>query len=787
MVRLTKGPLLAGHEVKISLASVGSVDGHMKLRNGISAFAPFLLIFVFAAGTNLSAVTVTNTNDNGAGSLRNALIATAAGGTVNFALSGCPCTITLTSGDLEITKNLTIIGPGPDQLTISGNNVWRPFRIGAPYTLPGPGPPTITVDLNDLKIADGLAGLWPSYPGLDGQGGGILSVDTNLTVRRSVITNNVALRGGGGILTAGGNVTIVGSAISNNVAGVLDSFDAGSGGGIYFQDNSSFSLIDSVVSGNRANFIGGGVFCDWYTSNQIINTTISGNDAEDGSGFDMQGNSTAQIVKSTISGNTGGYSAVTNVTSIADIKNSTISGNSGIGLLNFNYTCDFCKDEPSLVTITSSTIYGNGAGVVTEFFHGDTVPTKTTIKNSIIAASQSGPDIISPYDPGFGSLGYNLIGNSGSETVFTQTGDKAGTPTSPLDPRLEPLAFNGGLTKTHALGINSPAIDRGNAFGSISDQRGLARPYDYADRPNAPGGDGSDIGAFEGHMANTAVRLSPFDFDGDGKTDIGITRPNNGVTEWWLSRSSDTNVFATVFGLATDIRAPADFTGDGKADIAVFRPSNGNWFILRSEDFTFLAFPFGTDGDLPMPADYDGDGKADPAVFRPSSSTWFINRSSDNQTTIAQFGAPGDQPVAADYDGDGKADIAIYRQNNGAQEWWIQRSTAGLFATVFGASGDKAVPGDYTGDGKTDVAVWRPSNGNWFILRSEDFSYLAFPWGTNGDIPAPGDYDGDGKTDAAVFRPSPATWFVNRTGGSGPLITNFGAPTDSPVAGTFVR
>ena len=143
--------------------------------------------------------------------------------------------------------------------------------------------------------------------------------------------------------------------------------------------------------------------------------------------------------------------------------------------------------------------------------------------------------------------------------------------------------------------------------------------------------------------------------------------------------------------------------------------------------------------------------------------------------------------MAADYDGDGKADIAIFRQNGGNKEWWIQRSTAGLFATVFGAAGDKAVPGDYTGDGKVDVAVWRPSNGNWFILRSEDLLFLGFPWGTNGDLPAPGDYDGDGKTDAAVFRPSSATWFINRTGGSGPLITGFGAATDSPVAGVFVR
>lgn len=278
-----------------------------------------------------------------------------------------------------------------------------------------------------------------------------------------------------------------------------------------------------------------------------------------------------------------------------------------------------------------------------------------------------------------------------------------------------------------------------------------------------------------------------FDFDNDGKTDIGITRPNGGNLEWWIYRSQTSSVLAVAFGSSTDIPAPGDFTGDSKFDVAVFRPSTGQWFVLRSEDNTYLAFPFGTNGDIPMPADYDGDGKADPAVFRPSQGTWYIARSSDGQTTIAQFGQNGDQPVAADFDGDFKADLAIVRQNGANKEWWIQRSTAGLFSTAFGTAGDKAVPSDYTGDGKADVAIWRPSNGNWYILRSEDLTYLAFPWGQAGDIPAPGDYDNDLKSDAAVFRPSMGTWYVNRTGGLGPMITTFGASTDTPIANAFVR
>ena len=64
------------------------------------------------------------------------------------------------------------------------------------------------------------------------------------------------------------------------------------------------------------------------------------------------------------------------------------------------------------------------------------------------------------------------------------------------------------------------------------------------------------------------------------------------------------------------------------------------------------------------------------------------------------------------------------------------------YALGFGTSSDIIVPGDFTGDNKTDIVFWRPSNGFWFVLRSEDFSFFAFPFGTSGDIPVAADFDG---------------------------------------------
>jgi murein DD-endopeptidase MepM/ murein hydrolase activator NlpD len=276
------------------------------------------------------------------------------------------------------------------------------------------------------------------------------------------------------------------------------------------------------------------------------------------------------------------------------------------------------------------------------------------------------------------------------------------------------------------------------------------------------------------------VRSTPFDFDGDGKTDISIYRSS--VGEWWIQQSSNAQTLASQFGASSDKIVPADYTGDGKADVAIFRPASGEWFILRSENQSFYSFPFGTSGDIPAPADFDGDNKVDAAVFRLSTATWYISKSTGG-TFIQQFGQNGDVPVVSDYDGDGKADIAIYRVASG--QWWINRSTAGLIAFQFGSSSDKPVQGDYTGDGKADIALFRPNTGEWFVLRSENQSYYSFPFGTNGDTPAPGDFDGDGKLDATLFRPSANTWYSQRTT-AGTLIQSFGQTGDVPVPSSFV-
>src|SRR5207247_10588126 len=91
---------------------------------GSSTSAPTLT----ATNTPAATITVTSSNDNGPGSLRQAILDASPGDTINFAPS--VTTVTLTSGELVIDKNLTITGPGANRLTVQRSPPNGPrFRI----------------------------------------------------------------------------------------------------------------------------------------------------------------------------------------------------------------------------------------------------------------------------------------------------------------------------------------------------------------------------------------------------------------------------------------------------------------------------------------------------------------------------------------------------------------------------------------------------------------------------------------------------------------------------------
>ncbi|CAN5350325.1 hypothetical protein BH20ACI1_BH20ACI1_17780 [soil metagenome] len=279
---------------------------------------------------------------------------------------------------------------------------------------------------------------------------------------------------------------------------------------------------------------------------------------------------------------------------------------------------------------------------------------------------------------------------------------------------------------------------------------------------------------------------APFDFDGDGKTDFSVFRPNDdeGAPDFRVQNSSNNLTIETAWGSFGDVAVNADYDGDGKTDYAVFRPSSGIWFILRSSDNTIMPIKFGLSTDKPTPADFDGDGKVDITVFRPSNGFWYILPSSGEQIRSIQFGAAEDLPVQADFDGDGKTDIAVFRPSNGV--WYFIKSSDGEFnAAQFGANDDKPVVGDFDGDGKADFVVFRPSNGVWYSLKSTQ-GFSAVQFGAGDDKPLQADFEGDGKRDVAVFRQSTGYWYYLKSSDGKFAFRQFSTSGERAVPSIFV-
>jgi C1A family cysteine protease len=313
-------------------------------------------------------------------------------------------------------------------------------------------------------------------------------------------------------------------------------------------------------------------------------------------------------------------------------------------------------------------------------------------------------------------------------------------------------------------------------------------------------GDGITWEDLTSSIANANVCLKAFtlyinsspDFDGDGKTDIGLYRANIGA---WFVIPSTTNIpYGEGFGGdPSDIPVSGDYDGDRKTDYGIYRLSTGAWFIFPSKTGVAYGVGFGGDAsDKPVPGDYDGDGTTDLAIYRSATGAWFIYPSSTGSSGIygVGFGGdPSDIPVPADYDADGKTDIAIYRSATGA--WYIYPSSTGapgIYGVGFGGdSSDKPVPADYDRDGKADIAIYRSSTGAWFIYPSLAGAPGIYGVGFGGDAsdkPVPGDYDGDRMADLAIYRSSIGAWFIypSSTGPSGIYAVGFGGDaSDLPI------
>jgi uncharacterized repeat protein (TIGR01451 family) len=243
------------------------------MKNTLGKAAALIAAATWLGATAQAAtLTVTSTDDSGAGTLRDALANAADSDTIDA--TGVSGAITLTTGQLSVTNSVTILGPGANILAVNGNypnTTNRVFYIS----------PSLTVTIAGLSVTNGLAD----------SGGGIMNDHSALTVSNCVISRNGAEWSGGGIYNNGvvtfyndGNdilssswVTIVNSTISLNGAaygGGLDNQGLGIGGG------AEARILNSTFSGNSAES-GGGIRNNRSGSGlallTVLNSTFSDN------------------------------------------------------------------------------------------------------------------------------------------------------------------------------------------------------------------------------------------------------------------------------------------------------------------------------------------------------------------------------------------------------------------------------------------------------------------------------------------------------------------------------
>ncbi|MEH2246304.1 beta strand repeat-containing protein [Nostoc sp.] len=305
----------------------------------------------------MSTFTVTNTNNSGLGSLRQAVLdANALSGKdiINFGglfTDGLAHSISLTGSGLIITDDLSIQGTNPSLLTIKDNTADRVFDIGS----------RVTSAINGLTITN-------SYK--NAGGGGAISNKGVLTLNSSTITGNSAkvnttedgyLLGEGGGIYNTGSLTVNYSTIAGNTAV--------GGGGIY--NEGSLTVNHSIITDNTASRDGGGILSGSRVTIITVNySTIAGNTVSDGAGGGIY--------------NTGGltvnHSTITENTANGGTGGSSTSYGTGGGIYN----------DASSLTVNYSTITKNtassGGGIESSTYTTTTTPV-TTVNHSIISGN----------------------------------------------------------------------------------------------------------------------------------------------------------------------------------------------------------------------------------------------------------------------------------------------------------------------------------------------------------------------------------------------------------------
>lgn len=502
---------------------------------------------------------------------------------------------------------------------------------------------------------------------------GLLFVDGKFEVNNSRIENNTSKLSGGAVIAAYGNtqLDIVNTSITGNKA------LSGSGGGIAAFSPLDLTVIHSTIADNEATGSGGGIFFSYGGSLVVESSTISGNKANT-SGTALGGGaiyfygpaSKFEINNSTISGNTAAG---------IDPTYSTPTGYGGGILLNGFSGSPVIRNS----TIVFNDAGVDGGGIAFASYDNFNISSSIISKNTVGALNTAKADLFS-LNPAVVTGEFNIIGIDDVANNFTFSGaNQLGTLASPLDPMLGALGLNGaavGSPQTHKPLPGSPAIDKGNnGSGLINDERGGKRTYDDPAIANAPGGDGTDVGAVEIQTAPTVVVLTNGQVSGQhSRVTSFVVTFDQPVTI--TSPSTAFTIFRTA-GIGSDTT-----TGNVGYDVAGLGAGNvATTVTITFNDSGAIDPEFGSLRDGKYTVTVNGVGGVtglDTAMTtNPVTNTWrlFGDVNGDGAVTAVEFnafrlvyGTSGD-PFAAPFDFD----------NNGS----ISATDFNQFRTRYGVSG----------------------------------------------------------------------------------------------------
>jgi hypothetical protein len=438
-----------------------------------SAAAALLCLGLISAGAQ-TAYTVNNSGDAGngdgpAGDLRYVITQSngnpAPGGASNtIGFSGVTGTITLGSALPTITRNVSIMGPGASQLTVSGAKSYQVFSTGS----------NATVTISGLTIANGSG----NY------GGGIYAANGTLRVTDSTFDGNSA-QFGGGIFDANGALIVTNSTFSGN--------SAGNGAGIY--SDGTLSVTNGTFTGNSSTYFGAGISSNGLTL-KVDSSTFSGNSAGEEGGAIVCSNALT-VTNSIFSGNSSHHGGAVESVGSLTVSNSVFSGNSAL------YAGGVFEIDGDGGTITESTLYGNSSSNGGGIYNTATALTVSNVTFANNSASSPGGGIFQELGTltvnnsifsgnSTGGYGAGIFSNGGTTTnasynVFHNNlnsngyeDDCTATCTNSItgDPKLLPLGNYGGPTESMLPAPGSPAICAGTntPAGGVTlpstDQRG---------------------------------------------------------------------------------------------------------------------------------------------------------------------------------------------------------------------------------------------------------------------------------------------------------------------------